>query len=158
MIGIKPHQTSALSLNYIWFIAFHCHFSRNEFSNFSLVEECILLFSLWALFYLNTELLCFVWDRVSCSPDWPQICCVANDNLKLLILLSLPPKWVLRGHRIVIPCWPFTLWGLYSSHLIVLCSWVFWPFQALPASNVLTPMVQALSASNVLPPMFAFLL
>lgn len=34
----------------------------------------------------------FFWDKISCSPGWPWNCCVLKDNLKLLILLSLPQK------------------------------------------------------------------
>lgn len=30
-------------------------------------------------------------DRVSYSPSWPRTCCLAEDNLEILILLS-PPK------------------------------------------------------------------
>lgn len=33
-----------------------------------------------------------LYDRISFSPGWPQTCYVAEDNLELLILLSLLPQ------------------------------------------------------------------
>jgi hypothetical protein len=32
------------------------------------------------------------WDRVSCSPRWPQICYIIEDSLVLLLHLPLLPK------------------------------------------------------------------
>lgn len=40
----------------------------------------------------GTLLLLFFWDRVFCNLGWPHICCVAENNLELLVLLPLLPN------------------------------------------------------------------
>lgn len=44
-------------------------------------------------------LIVVVTDMVSCSPGWPQIHYVAQDDLQLLILLPLPPGSVAIAGR-----------------------------------------------------------
>jgi hypothetical protein len=46
----------------------------------------------WAV--SKTNLFVLFWDRISCSPDWPQICSVSEDNMELLIFLSPCPSAV----------------------------------------------------------------
>lgn len=45
---------------------------------------------LLTLHLLLYGVLDFIWDRVSCSPDWPWACYVAEHDLELPILWLLP--------------------------------------------------------------------
>lgn len=54
-------------------------------------------------FFLPSFLLVdmFVCDRVSCFPGQPQTLFVAENDLKLLILLALPPKYCDYCHAVL---------------------------------------------------------
>ena len=46
----------------------------------------------WAMSPIQEALVLKVWDRLSCSPGWPQTCYVAQVQLKLLTFPPLLPK------------------------------------------------------------------
>lgn len=56
----------------------------------------LLLCALALTLCLNFLLFYFVefcfWDRVLCIPDWPWSFCIAKDDFKPLLFLSLPPQ------------------------------------------------------------------
>lgn len=61
-------------------------------------HESIILLPLWGT---RIEIYIFSRDKVSLTPDWPWMCYVVKDDLRLLFLLSPPPKcW---GYRRAAP-------------------------------------------------------
>lgn len=59
---------------------------------------CLLSFSSFALFFF------FFLDMVLYSPHWSKILCVAPDDLELLILLPLSPKWEVFFRSTLVYC------------------------------------------------------